>query len=95
MFYFHPNESQGNLGPVMWTLKRHPRPRDIERLTQFLCLDCSGWLWIYYSFGLVQAYCGGRVDLVDWAGGDIDLGLLSRVGDETVRKDVEFAMLDR
>jgi hypothetical protein len=40
------NESQGNSGPAKWTLKRHPRSWDLERPTQFPCLDCSEWPWI-------------------------------------------------
>jgi hypothetical protein len=44
------NESQGIPGPAKWTLKRHPRLWDLERPTQFPCLDCSEWPCIRLTF---------------------------------------------
>jgi hypothetical protein len=43
-------------------------------LLNFLCAS-------FCHLVLIWAYCDGRVDFIDWAGGDIGSGMLSRVGD--------------
>ncbi len=37
------------------------------------------FFFIAFFFIVSWAYCDGRVDFIDWAGGDIDSGMLSRV----------------
>jgi hypothetical protein len=46
---------------------------NIQLLAQFV------FFFIAFFFIVSWAYCDGRVDFIDWAGGDIGSGMLSRV----------------
>jgi hypothetical protein len=61
-----------------------------------LTLNCQLNLCSFHTIChlvLIWVYCDGRVDFIDWAGGDIGSGMLSRVGDGSERCKFRYVTL--